>query len=350
MSFDEYARHAATALRETAFQETDVGAMRAALDRTRARRRAQSIVAAAGASIAAVTLAVALARPAGPTSPLPATPPAASTSTSVAAPAPRLEELVTGEGIGAVTNGAAPAGSLVQAIAFSPNGDRVAYSDRENDTGSTWVTSAGLAAPRLIAGDSWDIAWTPDGLQLILVGPDGVRVHSLATSTTRTLPLPQDWKVSSVDVNADGLLALQGSDQDYTHSMIMTVELTGANPRVVLTDPTTLYFARWSPDGRTIAFMRRDVPPHPASSTVAAVTVESVDAEGTGRRVLARAGTAAFVGITPGLDWSPEGRLAYVGGQDAPAAQWDQRDFPGGGGLSIERWASGPLAWRPGSP
>ena len=68
MSFDEYARHAATALRETALRETDVGAMRAALDRTRARRRAQSIVAAAGASIAAVTLAVALARPAGPTS------------------------------------------------------------------------------------------------------------------------------------------------------------------------------------------------------------------------------------------------------------------------------------------
>jgi len=350
MSFEEHARHAATALRETADRGTDVEVMRAALDRTRARRRLQGIVAAAGASIAAVSLAVALAGPTRAPSPLPATPPAGSTSTSLAAPAPRAEELVTGSTLGAATNGTAPAGSIVKAFAFSPDGDRVAYSIVEGVGSSTWVTSAGLTAPRRIPADAWDIAWTPDGRQLVLAGDEGVQVYTLATSTSRTLPLPPDWKVASVDVNAAGLLALQGSDQEYTHSLLMTVELTGANPRVVLTDPRRLYFARWSPDGRTIAFLRKDAPLQPASAEIGDIAVESVGADGTGRTVLARAGKAAFLGIWPGLDWSPEGRLAYVGGQGAPEAQGDQGAVERSGGLSIERRTSGPLAWRPGSP
>ena len=349
MSFEESARHAAAALREATYRETDVEALRAALDDTRARRRMQTVVAAACAGVAAVTIALALARPAAPPSPLPAVPTPAPTSTAAAA-VPREEELVSGQGVRATLTGTAPAGALVQAIAFSPNGDRVAYSDRENDTGSTWVTPAGLGTPRRIAGGSWDIAWTPDGLQLVLAGDEGVQVYTLATSTSRTLPLPPDWKVASVDVNAAGLLALQGSDQEYTHSLLMTVELTGANPRVVLTDPRRLYFARWSPDGRTIAFLRKDAPFQPASAEIGDIAVESVGADGTGRTVLARAGKAAFLGIWPGLDWSPEGRLVYVGGQGAPEAQGDQGAVERSGGLSIERRTSGPLAWRPGSP
>ena len=99
---------------------------------------------------------------------------------------------------------------------------------------------------------------------------------------------------------------------------------------------------RWSPDGRTIAYLHSSASPLEVGNYV----VELVGANGSGVRELATIARDCCGGLSVDLDWSPSGRIAAAG------------KSPEGSGMVYEVNLKGQLTliggsrfavWRPGT-
>lgn len=344
MNVDESARHAATTLHESVARTLDLDAMRADLDRTRAKRRRNRVVASL-ASLAVVVGALALTRqPDRPASGPASRPPHASTSTSIV---PSEEQLLVGRyAFGKELDLTIPESCLLTSSAFSPNGQRVAYAcaDANGDGGAgAYVTDlAGGPSVRILTGEVGEIAWATDSTVVAARGSHLEVLRAGQPLSAWKLSLPDGWRVYTVDVvDRDRVV---GVGMVGGRSAIITVALSGGEAKIVLTDSGSLYSARWSPDGATIGFLRRNAPM--MSGEAADVTVETVHPDGSSRRVLVRDGKAAFLGVIPGFDWSPEGRIAYVTVVNGDGfVRIRSVDGTATNGIG----STGPIAWRPSS-
>ena len=151
---------------------------------------------------------------------------------------------------------------------------------------------------------------------------------------------PTGWTATSVDVNAQGRLLLGGSLGQQL-SAIMTMDLTGADPLVVSArQGVEMYEPRWSPDGRAIGYEQRDGPM--VTANIGDISVWTIGTDGNDVRQVARYGKAAFVGTSPGFDWSPTGQMAFASGAKVVTLGAD-------GSRTTVQDATGPVAWRPAS-
>jgi hypothetical protein len=248
----------------------------------------------------------------------------------------RLEELFTSSELARLPS--LPSLCATGPVAFSPNGARLAFGCER----STAVIDLPTGEPRPVGPQSLGVAWTADGSHLVLVPVQGtsVEVLDLHTLVPRTIELPAGWTATSVDVNAQGRVVLGGS-VDQQLSAIMTMDLTGADPVVVSTrQGVEMYEPRWSPDGRTIGYEQRDGPIVVAD--IADIGVWTIGADGNDLRQVARYGKSAFVGTSPGFDWSPTGQMAFSSGAKVVTLGAD-------GSPTTVQDATGPVAWRPAS-
>lgn len=157
--------------------------------------------------------------------------------------------------------------------------------------------------------DSHFLAWAADGKTIYL------RVDSLAnprliavdrtTLYSETLPLPEFvYHLDASPTNGQILYALSigigyGSELWQAHEKGQNATLLYADPHNILA------YARWSPDGRQIAFMK--IPDTSVPFPLGELWV--MQADGSGARRL----SAADAGHGYAISWSPDGkRLAFV--------------------------------------
>lgn len=339
MSVDDLVRQQGQDLREGVTRSLDLDLMLAELDRMRSRRRTAGLVATMAAVI--VVCAVALAGAGRSTVPRPVRP--ATPSTTAVAPLSHPEQLVVGRYANdSDLSLSTPEGCLLSSTAFSADGSRAAFACAESGASpGLYVTRLPDGPPVRVTTDGQGaVAWAG---QSTLVSAHDTTLEVLdpdQPASRQVVPLPQGWALYSVDVDSHGRVAAAAGV--HGQSAIVTLDLSGGHPRVVLTDRTSLMFARWSPDGSTIGFLRRNAPP--ATGAAADVSVETVRPDGSSRRVLVRDGTAAFLGVTPGFDWSPRGNIAYVTVHDG---EGQVRILSPNGTVRDAIGSVGPLAWRP---
>jgi dipeptidyl aminopeptidase/acylaminoacyl peptidase len=346
MNVDEAARRAASALLDSSAREVDPDDLRAGLDRLRARRRTARVVTVAVFALVLVVSVAAL--PRGDDRAAPATPASNGTHTSTMS-SPTREILMVLSGTRfepAESSTSRPEagfplvpGCLPASAAFSPDGRRLAFSCVGQ--GAYVSDSSGAEPVRVDLADS-GVAWTSDGSRVVTAQSTELDIIDPDTLHLEHVALPTGWQVRSIDVNGADRAVLDGLVGG--RAALLTVDVSGANPRMVLRDDGSIYEPRWSPDGRTIAFLRKAGVP--LNSGFGDVTLVTVRADGSGRKVLAKLGVAAFVGAPAVFDWSPAGRmvtqLRSKGGNTLVEVLPGGRTVPLVGG-------SPSVAWRPGS-
>jgi dipeptidyl aminopeptidase/acylaminoacyl peptidase len=176
---------------------------------------------------------------------------------------------------------------------FSPGGDTLAFlSPRDNDEGkpSMWLLP-------LRGGEPWKLATFAESVGEIRWSPDG---RSIAFTMLDTLPKQvKEWRKKKWDQ------VVEDEIPQYNHLYVFDLA-TGAQRRItsgqfMVSDP------RWSPDSRSIAFVRNP------TGTVDDGRLSDIAV------VPASGGAPRQLGALPdnGFAWSPDGKwLAWAGGSD----------------------------------
>lgn len=192
----------------------------------------------------------------------------------------------------------APAGKFLAIELNCPNGQTVLYLDVESNTVIQPVTDS----------DSHFLAWTPNGDAAYL------KVDSLGD--TRVIRAATNGKQTEINISPwtyDLSTQPNGSDFTFTFSRGLGYgsELHLAQGEVRKTQPlyTDPYhyisFARWSPDGNQIAFIK--IPDSPTPFTVGELLVMNKDGSDSHKLADADAGHGYAA------NWSPDGmKIAFV--------------------------------------
>lgn len=143
--------------------------------------------------------------------------------------------------------------------AWSPKADRIAFSsDREGNADIYVMAADGSAVTRLTRDPAKDFnpIWSPDGNQLVFFREKGDhrdQIHVVTADGSK------EWAVTADEANnvfpsflSDGRFAFTAQKKDE-RSAIVCVTADGKGERQVL--PVEAFFARWSPDGRQVAFV-----------------------------------------------------------------------------------------------
>ena len=187
-------------------------------------------------------------------------------------------------------------GGSVVSISWSPQGDRIAFVDRQSFSGSgLYVVTPTGSDPQLISPGQWEsVSWSPDGQRFVLTGWPHNTEHGCPPDCTDIYTMRSD---------GGGLTKLT-DDNIYEH------------------------YATWSPDGTKIVYTRtKNFDDADYGSDVFVM-----NADGTGQTRL-----TDWQGFDSFPVWSPDGRsLAFASDRGATAKQQqDNRDNGSFGGISL---------------
>lgn len=238
---------------------------------------------------------------------------------------------------------------------WSPNGAKVVYeqSTAQGEGQDPEITSALVSAnndltdPHVIrrcegSCGSYDIAWSPDGSQLAWVAEERVeggwvlalQVYDFSSDSTTTLcdsrscgwPGRPAWSPdgSRIIFSNSGSYRLPGPLLPSGPIWIADVQTGHVAPLTGSSEPCNAGSREacifdsapaWSPDGRSIAFVRTTNPGRPGAAT----DLVRVEADGSDPRVLSECVSNDQCRQGP-VVWSPDGRLvAYIDRYDRPA-------------------------------
>jgi TolB protein len=199
--------------------------------------------------------------------------------------------------------------------AWSPDGRRIAFQGgRDDHSGAVYVVNADGSGQRTLARRGNAPAWSPDGRRIAFESTSKLYVVNADGTGSRTLTRLPSGQPRSLAWSPDGrklaFLSEDGCGQFCFHVIVMNAD--GSNvrdltphlrggPGLGAADPA------WSPDGRTIAYVRRA---SPAWSRPGTMLVVKPDGSGQRRLTWVPADYSAAA-------WSPDGRkLAFVSDRD----------------------------------
>lgn len=145
------------------------------------------------------------------------------------------------------------------APAWSPDGARIAFSSDRGGNTDIYVMSAGGADVRRLTEDparDFSPSWSPGSDHFVFYRDAGDRRSQV---WVREVDGAREWNVTADDANnifpcflADGSLAFSSKKGDGD-ARIVVLDADGKNRRTL--GPPGAFFARWSPDGGTVAFI-----------------------------------------------------------------------------------------------
>ncbi len=213
--------------------------------------------------------------------------------------------------------------NAVSASAISPDGKYLAYSDK----GGTYLRllSTGELHPLLPKGpDVTSLAWFPDSSRLLAswVTPPANKMGLWTLSILGGTPREVSDEGWSPSVSPDGsqIVFLKGTGFAETAQEIWWMRANGADQRKLVSLPAGGLLASpvWSPDGRSIAYVKFDLGPYTLGGGIKLFDLE----HGATRDVLSepRLGGSGpyWQGVEAGLGWLPDGRLLYARDEPPP--------------------------------
>lgn len=143
---------------------------------------------------------------------------------------------------------------------------------------------------------------------LHLVHPDGSGDHAVLSEATTRRQLHPDWNQLHPDWSPDGKTLVYGVGDDFDTKQLWTVNVDGSGARqlpIPTEASTDLDAPRWSPDGRSIAFVRLNQP----AGHDAFMNVQKID--------VATGAVTTIYTPPPGvgtwwISWAPDGRRLAV--------------------------------------
>ena len=197
------------------------------------------------------------------------------------------------------------AGGEVWAIAFSPDGQLLAYAVGNSLLFADLTTWSLLRANADHTGPILSLVYTPDGSGLVTGSGDGtLRLWNVASASCRLVLLGHDGQVRSVVMSPDGMTVASGSD-DGTVRLWDTA--TGSELHVLQGHDGPVRSVVMSPDGMTVASGSDDG------------TVRLWDtATGNELHVL-----EGHDGPVQSVAFSPNGTSVASGGSDSDVVLWD---------------------------
>jgi Tol biopolymer transport system component len=194
---------------------------------------------------------------------------------------------------------------------WSPDGRKIAVASPGQGVAGFYVVNADGSGRRLMSRYGDGPAWSPDGRRIAFVGRWGIWVMSADGSGSRKLT-PSTSHGTRLYWSPDGrrlafLSGGKGNCDFCFHLYVMNADGSGLKdltPSVGGGPGRSPANPAWSPDGRTIAFVRRDHWPIDGFTDA----VHIVRSDGSGGRRLTWAPADYFAPA-----WSPDGRkLAFV--------------------------------------
>lgn len=174
---------------------------------------------------------------------------------------------------------------------WSPDGSRIAFTRVASYTPlrfELWsIRPDGSDERKLSQRIEGEFSWSPDGSRLAFTGEQGMATMKADGSDVRVIPgmdghLTPTW-------SPDGQRLAVTFLDEAGRSSIRTVRLDGSDRRHVI--DATAYDMDWSPDSRTLVFIE----PGPEQTT----RMVRVEADGTGRRVIASGTTTYYPSWRP---------------------------------------------------
>ncbi len=196
----------------------------------------------------------------------------------------------------------------------SPDGRWIAYvRGTAVGAGEPWVMRAdGSGKHRIVSGEAWSLAWSPDGAELAIADYRG-GISVVRRDGTPVRRSVTDRFAREVAWSPDGShLAAALNEQDGTFSVdrLAVMRPDGSELRTLGPGHGFDTLATWSPDGRELAFVHSD-------AGVGVNNVFAATLDGAVRRLTSYE-EPAFRAITS-LSWAPGGRIVYVMGGRAYA-------------------------------
>ena len=214
-------------------------------------------------------------------------------------------------------------------IAFSPDGDTLAYMTSNRDL---WTTRIGSQGGSRVADSVIDFAWAPSGRELAFVRPSGeVRVASVTEGSVSPTEYvangPRHLDSLAWSSNGGTLLLTSSATSSNESDVIATIDRESGERRMIVDGGQDRFLsdASWSPDGRRItwaAFPGRQRFGGPGGPFEVEIWVSNADGSGA-RRVYATGCCAAgmiehaFTGPT----FSPDGTsiaFSVIGDREDP--------------------------------
>jgi Tol biopolymer transport system component len=207
-------------------------------------------------------------------------------------------------------------GATREPPSWSPDGLKIAFESLRGGTTGVYTVNADGSGQRRLARNGRAPAWSPDGRTIAFLSDSKIYLMNADGSEHRPLTRPLTAGKRSLAWSPDGRKLAFLNDEDCRHQFCFNLYVVGSDGSGLRNLTSKLAAARsgfgagppasdpaWSPDGRTLAFVRRN----------AGHGVYVAKADGSGLRNL----TPKPVGTYAAPAWSPDGRkLAFVSDRD----------------------------------
>ncbi len=144
--------------------------------------------------------------------------------------------------------------------AWSPDGRHIAFLRKEGARQSVYLVPALGGTERRICEAGTGLAWSPDGKTLAIASPPDARgrnhivLHSLQRGEERSLTRPEPYSDSFPAFSPDGRTVAFLRSFSISAREVMTVAASGGEPARLTFDERPVWGLAWTADGREIVY------------------------------------------------------------------------------------------------